>query len=200
MPTGYTSDLYEGKRVAFSEFAMKCARAFGATIEMRDESLDVPIPDAFTPSTYHAEAIVEAEAKLAEIEGWSDKRAEKEARKAFEERARSANQYNEGNMKRAQAYTGMLKRVNEWTPPTSDHEGLKRFMISQLAESLDFDCFYVDSVPKLLSGKQYRRQLIQRLRRDITYHKKEQKKERRRVEGRNKWVQELRQSLKDSKT
>jgi len=37
MPTGYTADLNDGKQVTFQEFTMKCARAFGALIEMRDD-------------------------------------------------------------------------------------------------------------------------------------------------------------------
>ena len=37
MPTGYTLDLYNGKDITFEEFVLKCARAFGALIDMRDE-------------------------------------------------------------------------------------------------------------------------------------------------------------------
>lgn len=37
MPTGYTSPLYEGKEISFEQFALRCARNFGALVMMRDE-------------------------------------------------------------------------------------------------------------------------------------------------------------------
>ena len=43
MPTGYTSDLYEGKNISFTEFALQCSRAFGATIDQRDDGRDAPL-------------------------------------------------------------------------------------------------------------------------------------------------------------
>ena len=44
MPTGYTYDLYDGKDIEFPDFVMKCARAFGALIEIRDDPMDAAIP------------------------------------------------------------------------------------------------------------------------------------------------------------
>jgi len=38
MPSGYTSDLYEGKNISFTQFALQCARAFGAAIDQRDDA------------------------------------------------------------------------------------------------------------------------------------------------------------------
>lgn len=43
MPTGYTADLME-KGMEFKPFVLQCARAFGALITMRDDSLDAPSP------------------------------------------------------------------------------------------------------------------------------------------------------------
>ena len=40
MPTGYTAEILNGEIKTFPEFAKKCARAFGAMIHMRDDSLD----------------------------------------------------------------------------------------------------------------------------------------------------------------
>lgn len=37
MPTGYTASVQEGKVTEFRDFAMECARAFGALVMMRDE-------------------------------------------------------------------------------------------------------------------------------------------------------------------
>lgn len=35
MPTGYTSEIYQGEEVSPKDFLLTCARAFGATISMR---------------------------------------------------------------------------------------------------------------------------------------------------------------------
>lgn len=38
MPSCYTSDIADGKDVSFNDFVLKCARAFGACIEQRDDN------------------------------------------------------------------------------------------------------------------------------------------------------------------
>jgi hypothetical protein len=42
MPTGYTAMIEEREDVTFREFALTCARAFGACIMQRDNSLAEP--------------------------------------------------------------------------------------------------------------------------------------------------------------
>lgn len=199
MPTGYTADLNDGKQVTFQEFTMKCAREFGALIEMRDEPSAAPIPDEFRPSNYHLDAIEMAKKRLAEVEKWSNTRTEKEANKAFDDKVRSIKKYGEKNEKIGRAYIAMLKQAGKWVPPTKDHEGLKIFMIEQLAESVELDCLYTPTMPQRLSGKQYRTQLVKSARRDIAYHTKEHAKEVQRARKRSKWVRALRHSLNGSK-
>lgn len=47
MPTGYTADVQSGKVTDFAEYAMNCARAFGALVLMRDDPSDADIPERF---------------------------------------------------------------------------------------------------------------------------------------------------------
>lgn len=51
MPTGYTYPVCEGKITEFPDFALSCARAFGALISMREEPMDAPLPDEIAAST-----------------------------------------------------------------------------------------------------------------------------------------------------
>jgi len=199
MPTGYTADLNDGKQVTFSEFAMKCARAFGAFIEMRDEPSDAPIPDEFRPSNYHLDGIKTAEKQLAEVEKWSNARAERKAKKAFDDEVRSSWEDSKENEKAGRAYIAMLKQVGKWVPPTKDHEGLKSFMIDQLAKSVESDCLHTPTMPQRFSGTQFRAQHIKSLHRDIAYHTKEYNAEVRRTREKNEWVRSLRHSLNDAK-
>jgi hypothetical protein len=49
MPTGYTAPIADG--MTFEQFALGCARAFGALVTMRDEPSDAPIPERLEPDT-----------------------------------------------------------------------------------------------------------------------------------------------------
>ena len=85
MPTGYTLDLYDGKDITFEEFALRCARAFGALISMRDEPIDAPIPERFEPSDYHLKELEKAKKRLKEVKKWNEETAEQEAVRAYQE-------------------------------------------------------------------------------------------------------------------
>ena len=65
MPTGYTATLME-KGQDFPDFVLLCARAMGATIMLRDEPLDAPIPE-FQPSDYSAKQLEESKEELARL-------------------------------------------------------------------------------------------------------------------------------------
>ena len=59
MPTGYTADIYEGNDVSFRDFALKCARAFGACIEQRDDDAnDKPKLIEKTKDNYHIKRLM----------------------------------------------------------------------------------------------------------------------------------------------
>ena len=40
MPTGYTAGIADGTITNFEQYALRCIRAFGATMHLRDESLE----------------------------------------------------------------------------------------------------------------------------------------------------------------
>lgn len=196
MPTGYTSDLYEGKDVTVSDFILGCARAFGALVTMRDEPLDAPIPEEFEPSSYHADKIAEAEATLREMEtisaGEMDRRAQadyRQALKRWQERRHEA-------AERRQRYEDMLEQVQQWRPPTAEHVGLQKFMVDQLEQSIKFDCSMdYDNRPALLTPAQWLIQQSEKAQHDIEYHRREHEKEVERATERSRWVKALRESL-----
>jgi hypothetical protein len=45
MPSSHTSPVQKGEVTSFPDFALDCARAFGATIAMRDMASDAPLTD-----------------------------------------------------------------------------------------------------------------------------------------------------------
>jgi len=195
MPTRYTADLYEGKEVIFEEFVMKCARAFGALITMRDEPLDAPIPEEFRPSDWHLKEMEKARQRQAEIQSWDEERAEQKAEKAYQKAVRRRNEIIAQNTQIRQRYEKMLAQIQAWIPPTPDHKELKQFMIDQLKGSIEFDCSIPDELQQL-SGAEYKQQQIAKTQRDIEYHTKEHEKEKRRTRERNNWLRALRESLR----
>jgi hypothetical protein len=67
MPTGYTADVQNGTVTELRDFALSCARAFGACIMMRDDPPGTPIPDQFEPSSYYRIECEKAQAELSRL-------------------------------------------------------------------------------------------------------------------------------------
>jgi len=193
MPTGYTAEISEG--ITFQQYAMNCARAFGALIMMRDEPSNAPIPEEFKPSDYNRRELDEQRARLAEIDAMTPEQATAAATKAHNaamtERKRRFDDVQELRRK----YQDMLNKVNGWEPPSSDHEELKTFMASQIRQSIDFDCKIYGEVPQQLTGPEWLAEQRALCLRMIEFHEAENKKEIERTENRNKWVADLRKSL-----
>ena len=198
MPTGYTLDLYNGKDVTFEEFVLKCARAFGALIDMRDEPMDAPIPERLEPSDHHLKELEKAKRRLKEIRKWNEEKAEQEAERAYHEALKKREEFVKKNKLIRKRYEDMLSKVQKWKPPTIEHESLKQFMIQQLVESIEYDCF-IPEMPQRLSGEEYKEQQIKKALSDIDYHEREYAEEVNRVYERNKWLLSLRESLRIDK-
>ncbi|MEK4427731.1 hypothetical protein MHB54_00575 [Paenibacillus sp. FSL M7-0802] len=195
MPTGYTSAIYEGEEVGVSEYILKCARAFGATISMRDKPLDKEITE-FKPSTYNLDSISRAEKRLNEIEAMTIDEANKRADEAYQS---SLSDYHETlNKKRClrSRYESLLQKVKEWIPPTEEHIKLKEFSIEQLTKSIEWDCNeeYMNP-PTRFSGEDYIEAGINGALQDIAYHQKAHYEEVKRISERNLWVKNLKDSL-----
>lgn len=193
MPTEYTADLLkDGKQITFQEFALRCARAI---IGPSDGPSDAPIPDVFTIGGHRLVMIRSFKKHLAEVEKWSNARAEKEAKQAFNDRVRSSREYGQENNKIELAHINMLKQVLRWIPPTKGHQELQNFMAKQLAESHLQIILKAPTIPKRLSGKQYRAGLIKSIPKEIARLTKEYDAEVRSAGEKNDWARALRHSL-----
>lgn len=193
MPTGYTAPIMDG--ITFEQFILSCARAFGALITMRDEPNDAPIPDEFQATDYHVKGLEKANADLAEFQVFTTKDYEAKAKEEFDQ---AIIHYNERKVKmetQCNQYQSMLSKVKSWIPPSSEHEGLKNFMIEQIESSIKFDCYEPD-VPTLPTPEEWANAKLQSIAWNIDYHTKENSKEIERVASRNKWIKQLKESIK----
>jgi len=195
MPTGYTADVSNGKIATLPDFAMGCARAFGALIAMRDEPADAPIPE-FQPSDYSARQLEVATARLATLRAITPDECSAAAVADYNTQCQSRADSLRERTETRERYESMLEKVKDWTPPSDDHQRFKDFMVEQLAESIKFDCGeYPMSELIQLTGPQWLAGQLQLAQRDIDYHTKAHAEEVERVAGRNAWVKALRESL-----
>ena len=95
-------------------------------------------------------------------------------------------------------YEAMLTQVQAWTPPTVDHEEMKKFMFDQIEQSIGFDCnddptkYYIvmEETPQ-----EWKASLIAKAKHGIEYHSKEWEHEQKRTRERNEWNKALFASL-----
>lgn len=199
MPTGYTAGVADGKIATLRDFAWACARGMGALITMRDDPHDAPVPEQFKPSTsYHDDILSTVRDILGSVPHLSADECDRRAKFDFDTEMESHLRYaREKNEQRAR-YRDMICKVEAWKP---DDEvlSLKEFMLSQLKDSVEFDCperpSYEPKPPVRLTGEKWREQILEKASRDLAYHATERDKEIQRTAGRNKWLKALRASL-----
>lgn len=196
MPSGYTATLYEGKSQTFEQFALEDARGMGAAIMQRDDAPG-PIADEYEPSTYYRDALEDAEMKLADLRTFT---AEEWRTRERAVRERDNMQVKEaieiGSLRRAR-YETMLAQIEAWRPPTSDHENFKTFMLEQIKSSIDFDCSTSYLKPRpVIPWQEYKVTELASAEKDVERCREGWREEQERTAGRNKWVRDLRESLR----
>lgn len=197
MPTGYTHAVQTGKVTTLRDFALSCARAFGACIMMRDEPADVPIPAEFQPETrYYDELEAQATATLRELSDVSPEDADARALADYTDAVAARHERRRKRAEERARYEAMLAQVEAWTPPTPEHDELKRFMARQLRESIDFDCDgRYDTHPVRETGADWLTRELADAERRLASAQEHRREEIARVAGRNAWVAALRASL-----
>ena len=138
MPTSYTVDVQKG--ISFKEYALNCAKAFGALVSMRDECSTKEVPEVLMPQKYHLTEQEKAESYVSTLLSMSTKEAESKASSMYikEENFRQEKLIEYKNIK--VNYQEMLIKTKNWVVPSSEHNTLKTFMTTQLEESIVFDC------------------------------------------------------------
>lgn len=199
MPTAYTSFVADNENFTFPEFAMLCAREFGALASMRDEPLDAPVPERFEPDDSYRKRY---EAAKAEYDAFvANPPTREEVSKEYDEYVASQKeQYAKAiadKREKRRRYNRMLTKVLNWVPPTPEHQALRRFMIQQLQESIDFDCTEYDLALPSKTAYIAHRTDGELMSICVENYSLKWRKELRINQERNQWLQALRESLKD---
>lgn len=196
MPTGYTAALKDG--ISFSEFAMNCARAFGACVTLRDvPSGGDKIPERFEPSDYHLKALTRAKDRLSDLESITMEEAKARCESEYKDAESARITRLSENKAQLAAYEAMLQQVNAWQPPSDEHCGLRDFMRDQIWQSIKFDdsTDYLGKPTKIKTAEEWLEDKKSEALENIKYHQAEYAKEVERTDKRNEWVKTLRDSL-----
>jgi len=195
MPTGYTVIIEEKQNVTFRDYAMRCARAFGACVMQRDESVDNP-PRPREVSDYHSSSLKRWRGKLLELNAIDP--SGPAAKALFDAHCAEVEKLNRESAaalaKQQAAYASMRAQVEAWAPPTADHVEMKAFMLEQI----DL-CYRPTERPYELAVSESAEKYIAELRdmadSNVAYHEEEHRKEIERCEASARWLKALDESL-----
>lgn len=196
MPTGYTAGVATGEIKDFKTYALQCARAFGACVMLRDEPMSDEIPE-FKPSDHYEKSLAKAQADLAAFTAMNREQKEALYRKECDERIEYAKKRIAENVAQRQRYEDMLSQAKEFRAPTSDHNEYAKFLITQLEESIKFDCDrdYYEKQLQAPSYIEWAKEKVRSLKWDIEYSERNHREELQRTASRNKWVKDLKAAL-----
>lgn len=196
MATGYTHGVREGNVTTLRAFALCCARAVSANVMMKDDDMDAPIREYEPPSYYRAQ-LKEAREELQEVECMTIEQATQLSLEEYEKACEVLMAITKSREEDRKRYAAMLDKVQAWTPPTVEHEGFKKFMIEQLAESISHDCtVYAYPPPKLKSPAEYRDEKLAMVKRSVKNYEEEWEREQQEARKSNEWNRALFDSLK----
>lgn len=137
MPTGYTSYIKDGKITSGKEFLKLCTRAFGIAVDLKDESLDVPTPNHFDPHPYYEKAYKDSLVSREKAYSMTLEEIKEDIISKYNDNKGRAEKILEEYKDEDKNYLKVREEVEKWTPPTPEHENLKKFCLEQIDMSLN---------------------------------------------------------------
>lgn len=196
MPTEYTAKLMEEGQ-SFQEFALTCARNFGALIMMRDEPLDAPIPDEFVPSGYYDKKLEETTALLTELLSMTQEQQLEFGNAAKTEGLNRLNAWLRRERTQNARLFDMKIKVLGWIPPRT-HQPLRDFMLQQIEVSMDTTDYVENAIAnaEAMPPSEFYSRSVSNAASNIKRYTENRSDELRRTWKRNEWIKQLRDSLR----
>lgn len=196
MPSGYTAPIEEEANFTFDQYVWRCARAFTPLMHMRDEPWSAPIKltataEDFSQNAYHTKQVQDEQDELAALEKLSTAEVDQGALASHE---RAVKRWEASEVKRkdkVQRYDAMLAKCRAFDPPTTEHEGLQRFMIEQIEQSCGTYDRKPEERPVPRSAAEWIADQKGMAQRRIDYHTRQLKEEGDRGNDHSGWLTEL---------
>ncbi len=197
MPTGYTCNIEKG--ITFKEYALGCARAFGAFACLRDEPNNIELPDGFPLDSYHSRELPKAKRELAKYQKMTVKEAAKEAKQFYDKQVADAKAGIKKTAELKAKYEKMLSKIIFYAPPTVDHVKFQDFMRSQIEDSIRYDCgdYYERNLKelKLMTGAQWKKFRLGMAEDDLKRHSEGLSNDIEQNRTQNLWIKQLKESI-----
>ena len=194
MPTGYAEAIKDD--ITLEQYAMRCARAWGALIMMRDDPLDAPIPEEIPPTTWYKEHLKEEQDRLALLESLSIEDASSMNLMEFNKAMEVYEKRMQGKTILRQKYIAMRNKVSAWEV-SEPYLSFKSFMIEQIDTSMEGDCnVKYEQTPVLIDTQQWLQEQIAQTQKQIAYFTEQDAEEVARCADRNAWLRGLREALR----
>lgn len=197
MANKYTICIYEnGKNCKFKQFALECAKAFIPTKALYTlRSKEPSLPDEVKPGTYNKTQLQDATKKLETLQRLSPEEKIVEYKKYVKTIDTNFKTFKKENLKLRKNYEAMIKKVQGWNPPTHDHIALKSFMLSNLMDSLQNDCFPVYQRYHILEMDDWFKSELETATSDVKKYTEYYNDEVKDAQIKTNWIQELKKSL-----
>lgn len=139
MPTGYTAPIDDGDNLNARDFVRSCARAFGAFVHQREESLDSPPrPSEVKEDSYYAEQLEQARAKHSEFLLLTPGEIQSRYEEYFDLITQSnIDQIHDYRIK-SSYYDQVEAKVKAWKP-NAESERLQLFCLEQIESSRPYE-------------------------------------------------------------
>lgn len=202
MPTGYTAGVMDGTITEFKDYAFQCARAFGALVTLRDDPITPDIP-VLEVGDYYSTAVRRAEEEVKRLSIMTSKQIEAEFLKWKTRDIKYHTKAIKDQEKTRKKYLNMLEEAKKFVAPTDDHVEYRDFLISQLEESLKWDCgsdYHQEQLAKVKrkkSARAWHREALAGAKYRLKYAKKSLKEEIERVKSRNDWLDQLKKAVEN---
>lgn len=197
MPTGYTYPIHESDEFDFTDFALRCSRAFGPTRSQYGDSLDSQLVLTSDEDVKRKEQELESEIQKIKNNIEAIKETSEEEVSLIVEKENDVIQLENDSKKKEyknskKRLIAMLKEAVAWVPPTGEHQYLKDFMIEQVESDL-MDLSF--SPTSYISEKTWASNKIESLQWDL--ERAEKKQTEKAEEFDREWLTKLIQSLPD---
>lgn len=200
MLTFYVAPLLDSDgNESFKTFALRCARAFGALVEMREQPLSNGTPREL-PSidlTYYQRQIQKEERELTRLLAFADSEKREHGQRKINADIIVYENMLVKDHRENEILNAMIEKVDAWRPPTADHVELQKFMHEQLTICLNNDSYARDAIAKLKAKNPLNvyQESAETCQSNIIYNRKQITEKTARHKDRNEWVKQLWDSL-----